>query len=275
MKEVREIDLVYGNNNKKKKGEPLLIKWAYNDFSKHIAGFLKGRYTIITGNTGSGKTKFTKNLLLSSVMKYKEQYPHKNIKVLWFALEESKENFYLSILSNIIYEMYGLSYSVAELLSYFDKDIKEVLELDLIKAQDKLDKIKEIFVCIDHINNPYGIYKEVRKYMHSIGEDIVITTEQDEKIITGYKYNNDSDFVFVVIDHLGLCGCENNKNHWETLQHLSNEYILNQMVKRFGCHVILIQQQMSETERNEYWQGETVTNKVKPTLNGLGKVTKK
>lgn len=264
-----ELKKIIQNYKSKKAGKPLTVKWDYKSLEDKIAGFMKHTYTIITGNTGSGKTKFTKHLLLSSIRKFKRDFPKRNLKVLWFALEETKEYFYLSILSHLISERFGLEYSVPDLLSYFNTDISPLLNLDLTEVENTLEEIKSIFECVDSEYNPFGIYKTVRNYMHTIGEDEFTISEDGTKRITGYKYNNPDDYVFIVIDHLTLVSSEKGKTDWENLKYFSTEYILNQMVKRLGCAVIVIQQQASETERIELWQGETIANKVKPTSNGL------
>lgn len=260
---------IINNYKTKKAGKPLTIAWDYKSLEDKIAGFMKHTYTIITGNTGSGKTKFTKHLLLSSIRKFRINNPNRKVKVLWFALEETKEYFYLSILSNIISEKYNLQYSVPDLLSYFNTDLEPLLSLDLTEVEKDLEEIKSVFECIDSEYNPYGIYKKVREYMHTIGEDIVEQDEEGNRRIVGYKYNNDDDYVFVVLDHFTLLTAEKGKTNWENLSYFSREYALNQIVKRFGCVFLLVQQQVSETEKVELWQGETLVNKVKPTLNGL------
>ena len=144
----------------------------------------------------------------------------------------------------------------------------------LEKYQSELEELQKYVICIDHITNPFGIYKEVRNYMKTIGTDITTKNDNGEDIPIEFKYNNDEDMVFVVVDHFTAVSSEQGKTDWENLKHFSQEYLLNQLTKRYKCCVVSIHQQASETERVEFWQGEALVNKLKPTLNGLGKATK-
>jgi hypothetical protein len=264
------IERIYSNRDKIDSGRPLGVKWTFTKLSKIIAGFLKATYLIITGNTGSGKTKFTKYLVLSAVREHKKKYPNSNIRVNWFALEESSEYFYLSILAHLLYEKFKLSLSVAELLSYKEnKDLKSYFPL-IEECREELEYLKSFIVCYDYISNPFGIYKEVRNYMWTIGKDITVEDKEGNKIPIGFEYNNEDDFVINVFDHFTLVSIEEGKTEWNNLAYFSKEYILNGLTKRYKCANVLIQQQASETERVEFWQGEAVANKLKPTLNGLG-----
>lgn len=283
----KELRLIEKNRQKRKQGIPLCIPYSLPTMERIGAGFTKGRYIIFSANSGQGKTKFCKFILLSSILKHIEQYPHKKIKVLWFALEEPREYFYISILANLLYNRYNISYSPVELISMLEaKEVNDDL-MDKIKSlNDELKYIKSIIQCFDGnvdediadddpnknedvLLNSYGIYKKIRNYMLSVGEN-VIEDKNGEQVISGYKYyDEDNTDVFVVVDHSILIPAEKGKDQWATLQHFSQEYILNQCTKRYKCISLIIWQQAQETERIEYFQGETVENKVKPTMGGL------
>lgn len=261
-------DLILHNYNKKKSGTPLCIGWGFNRTTNLIPGWVKESYTIITGNTASAKTKVTKYLVLHNVIQYIKNNGIK-AKVKWYALEESVYYFKLGLICSELAEQYNINYSPVDLQSYSNRVIP-VEHLNIIKVLD--DYIEEHYMSfievITHISNPTGIYKDVRNYMHSIGEDV----KNEEGHIIGYKQHNE-EYVFVVIDHCTFLQAENingTNTQWDSLKHLSQEYLSRQLKDRFKCIVILIQQQASETERQEFYKGETVVSKLEPSLNGLG-----
>lgn len=253
------------NYDKVQKGEILAVDWGLDRIRDIIPGFIKESYTIITGNTGSAKTKFTKFLLFSVINHFKENRIKGKIK--WYALEESEEHFHLSMVSAYLASFHNVRYSTAELQSY-RKNVKAE-HLSLFEEVDdyiELEVMPYIDV-IENIRNPTGIYKDIREYMNTIGENII----EDGKII-GYKYYDEDTYVFVVIDHASFLQAEKiNGTHtqWDSLQHLSQEYLSHQMKDRYKCVVILIQQQNADTSKQEFYRGETVVAKLEPSTSNL------
>lgn len=267
-------EVINRNYTKVLNNKVLTIPWGLDRIDAVIPGFIKESYTIITGSTGSGKTKFTKFLLFSVIKLLRDNKIKAKIK--WYALEESEEHFFLSLISAYLFEKHNIRYSTAELQSY-KKNVKAE-HLPLIEELDDFveNEIKPHIDVIDYIRNPTGIYKDVRELMHTIGKDIKskkIVDGQEIEFISGYKYNDEDTFVFVIIDHATFLQAENvNKDftQWKSLQKLSQDYLSGQLKDRFKCCVILIQQQASDTENQEYYRGETIITKLQPTLNGLG-----
>jgi hypothetical protein len=265
-------DKAFSNYNTRLSGTPLAIDWGFERTSQLIPGWVKESYTIVTGNTGAAKTKLTKYLVLFNLINYIRSSGIK-AKVKWYALEESEDYFKYGLICTELAEQYGLFYSPVKLLSY-EKELIPKEHLELVRILD--DYIEEHYMSfievITHIRNGTGIYKDVRAYLHTIGEDI----KNAEGHIIGYKPYSD-EFVFVVIDHATFLSAEKidgTDDQWNSLRYLSQQYLSSQLKDRFKCVVILIQQQASETERQEFYKGETIVSKLEPSLNGLGKMIK-
>lgn len=256
------------NYNQRLAGNIIALDWGFPRTSQYIPGWVKSSYTIVTGNTGAAKTKLTKYLVLNNIIDYISKYNIK-AKIKWFALEESEEYFRLGLICNELAKQYSINYSPVDLLSYKKKILpKEHFELINILDDFIEEKYMQYVEVITHIANPTGIYKNVRDYMHTIGEDISDSLGH----ITGYKQHND-EYVFIVIDHATFLNAENingTYTQWDSLKHLSQEYLSRQLKDRFKCIVVLVQQQASETERQEFYKGETIVSKLEPSLNGLG-----
>ncbi|NJL78563.1 MAG: hypothetical protein HC917_06390 [Richelia sp. SM2_1_7] len=246
------MGILRDNYERRKNGNILAYETGY-------VPLVKESFTIITANTGDGKTKFTKHLVFNILEKYDK------VKVIWFALEESKEYFIASIVSNYLMTKHNIYLSPAQCLSYVEELDEELIKL-IDEAELYAEKLLERIDIVSHITNPTGIYKYCRDYMLTIGKEITNTLG----FKTGYKYNDDNELVIVVIDHLTFVTEESGMTEWQSYKKLCKSYLSSQLKDRFKCAIILVQQQNSETDRQEFWQGNTIVNKIKPSLSGLG-----
>jgi len=125
---------------------------------------------------------------------------------------------------------------------------------------------------IDHVSNPTGIYKHVKRFFDNpeIGEDIF---DQNNQVAKGYKYKNEDLWVFVITDHISLLSQENIDNNklslHETMGLYSKAYCLKRFCKKYNCVTINVQQQEASKEKQEFYKGETIEEKLEPSLDGL------
>lgn len=258
------------NKEKKENGEITSISSPFSRLNERFPGWEKGVYTIITASSGIGKTKLTKFLIISSVYKFIKENPKAKVKVFYFALEESKEEFWLSLLSSVIYEKYGISLSNADLKSLGSYTISNDLLEKIVECRAIIEELEQFIEVNDHVSNPYGIYKTVRTYFEdeSIGHHITKKIN-NEDINIGYTYKDDNLHVFVVSDHISLLQPEKGQQLHEAMGYFSKEYCLKGFCKRYKCIVINVQQQSAEKEKQEFYQGQTIDQKLEPSLDGL------
>lgn len=269
-------DKIEYNVTKKESDGYTSILCPFERLSTRFPGWVKGTYSIITANSGIGKTKFSKFFTVTSVYEFAKQNPYIKLKVFYFALEESKETFWLSMLSTILYDRYNIYISPHELLSLGTYTLDRVLLAKIKEVQSEIDLMEEYIEVIDNTFNPYGIYKKVRDYFDNpeLGEFEKIQT--DNGIINGkFKYKNDDTYVFVITDHVSLLVPDANGKYnqqaslHEAMNYFSQEYCLKQMCKRLNCVVINIQQQSANKESQEFHKGQTIEKKLEPSLDGL------
>ena len=100
------------------------------DLSKAIPGIIRGSYWAITSFSNVGKTPLAKYLFVLIPHDFKIQHkPNLNLKILYFALEESKSSFFDSIICAHYAEMTGEHIDVLTINGYSDAPIKpEVFE---------------------------------------------------------------------------------------------------------------------------------------------------
>lgn len=238
------------------------------EFSKIFPGRLRGDYTAITGGTSSMKTTLAKFLIFRAVgWAIKENIDY---KVEWFALEESKQQFFYSLLSFLLYKEKGLRYNVEN----FEGLGKTVDKKDLPIIQEVIplfEKYKSYFTVYDTIYNSFGIYKTVRDTASKRGKFFLEEKELAyEEIHTKgwdkYVSNNPEEYVEIVIDHVGILNPQKDeKDLADAMTNLSKN--MRQYVSKFlNYSIIWIQQQMMEMENLDHIK----ENQIYPSIQGLG-----
>lgn len=257
----------------------------YERLEKIIPGVEHSSYYLITASSGVGKSKLCRNFFVNLPYSYcrKNNIP---IKIFYFSLEESKEKVILSEISKYLFLKYNIIISVKQLRSVgryntVSEDIISLIE----EAKDYVNKYLEVVDIIDDIRNPTGIYKHVRDYALKIGTyynydntpftpnqmlKLQLNDEQEFKNVAYYKKHDENHYVIVIIDHISLLTTESGLTDWQTMGLLSNKYLIK-LRNTFGFTPVVVQQQVSDKERIEVnFRGETVIQKLRPSLDGLG-----
>jgi replicative DNA helicase len=278
---VKIFDSIYEsidrNKVKRESGRHISISPPFPRLAKKYPGWVKGTNTIITASSGIGKTKFSKFFTVTSVYDFIKDNPGTKVKIFYFALEETKEKFWIGMLSTILHIKYNILIAPQQLLSLGELILSDDVLNKIKTVKDEINDMEKYIEVIDNVFNPYGIYKTVRYYFDNpeIGEFETITT--DKGIIKGkFKYKDDDLYVFCITDQVNLLVPDKNneygepqKNLWDAINYFSKEYCLKQMCKRLSCVVINIQQQSADKEKMEFYRGESIDKKLEPSLDGL------
>jgi len=254
------------NKENKEQGRVNSISPPFPRLAEKFPGFEKGKYWIITASSGIGKTKFTKFFTIASIYNFIKLNPSVKAKIFYFALEETVEEFWMSFVSAMLYEKYNIELSTAQLKSLGKFTISEDHLSKIRECENFINELTSFVIVKDHIHNPFGIYKEVRDYFESSESGEYVKNEMGH--ITGYNHKDNTHY-FIITDHVGLLTAEKGLSQRDSLSFFSQEYCLKGFCKRFNCTVINIQQQAAETEKLEFFKGETLEQKVEPSLNGL------
>ena len=106
---------------------------------------------------------------------------------MYFALEESKEEFMHSMICNRIKKKHNILIDPLELTSMYEENS---VSNDLLKMiedeQPYFEKFNERVDIIDSISNPYGIYKYIRNYSRANGTHFYYNfkTDKDKESMT-------------------------------------------------------------------------------------------
>lgn len=271
------IDVIKQNWENVNKGVLNCVPFDLPKFSSVIPGVMKKIQITITAGTGISKTKFTKWLYVYQAI---EQAKKHNIPyhVLYFALEESKEEFQIGLIGYLLNKEYGIQLSSLDLKSQgvtpFKKEYLDKIE----ELRPLLDSYMEHITVVDYITNPTGIFKYVMKYAGEHGTHLykdkdtgkVLEEDNGNAYYYKYAYNDPKSYVSVICDHVSLLSSERDSNGSPMTQHQtmfkwSSDYCRKMIINKLGYSVINVQQQTAQAEQvNPKW-----LDGIKPSLANL------
>lgn len=274
------FDLIEAAQERAKNGGFNSIPWEFKRLTDDhfFPGWVPGKYYCITANSSVGKTKILKYLAIyNTYLHWVTHHKSYDFRVLWFALEESEEEFWLSMVCLTIFIQTGgkIELTPSILLKQGTRELTKT-ELEYIHNAEKSEFLKTLYqkvTVFDYIFNPTGIKKEVDKYFTNptIGE---LVKDAEGRII-GYNKKSDNLFVFIVTDHVSLLHAEKSAlgdimTERQALKFFSETYCLNAFCKRYKAIVINSQQQDQAKENMEYTnRGGLIEQKLEPSLDHL------
>lgn len=249
------------------------IKGLFPSLYEIIPGWIPGMYYCVTGATGTGKSKFTRYCFAE----YPYWYCKTNnipLQVIYFALEESEEFFWISMLLDEAKRRFGISLSYYQ-YKKFHEGMTQEMEEQVNSLLPKIEDMKRYIKVIDSVTNPTGLLKETEKVMLQHGKMTIIETiiDNEKNEIQKKKFiPNDPNMMFIVVaDHLGLLQPENNKfgdvkTKHDAITKWSSEYVLQILLKIFNCIVTSVHQQEMAGENNDAYK----LNRLEPSESKLG-----
>lgn len=264
------------------------IPFGIEALDRHVPGIMKGLQYIITANSGVGKTQLTKDLFVNRPYEFIKANPQLGLKlrILYFALEESKEEFMLTLISNRLKKNWGINVGVMELRSIGSFHLSSDILAKVEECEEYFAELEQSIDIIDSVSNPYGIYNYVRSYAtkngtHHYRKEVYHKkqpsgeiVQSEEEVYDYYEPDNPNEFVIVVTDHISLLQPEKtdstNTLHG-AMGTYSAEYCRKNMTKHWKYCVANIQQQAADKEKQTYTNtGQSIESKLEPSLDGLG-----
>lgn len=248
------------------------IQKLFPELYNFIPGWIKGTYYCITGGTGSGKSKFARYAFAEWTYKYCKE----NLipfKVIYFALEESKEFFWTTILLDRLKDIHNISLTYYQFKGYHEGMTPEI-QLLIDGLQPEIEDMKKYIIVHDDVSNPTGLLKTIEKELVDVGELIKVKGETDEQgnqiMYKQFKYNDPDFHVVIVCDHIGLLSPEKNEHALVNTLHLAiskwSEYVIKLVCKRYNCIVASVHQQEMAGENNDNFK----LNRLEPSETKLG-----
>ena len=263
----------------------------YPKLCTSIPGVVPGMIQMVTAGSGVGKTQVTKALYVREPLEYALKH-NINLKIFYFALEESEQEFIDTMICNFISSRCNISMDLLTLQGYreksLDDDLMKLIETHIDDVEKLLDKVE----IIDSVYNPTGIYKYLRDYADKNGthhfeerefikkklgpDGKKFTVKEKTQVYSHYEPNDPNEFTIVVVDHMSLLTPEkikntnNMMNQHQTMAHWSTNYALKQITKHWNWAVVNVIQQEQSGEREQFTlKGDSIQKKTEPSLAGF------
>lgn len=255
------------------------IPMPFKGTRKCYSGIFQGALVCVTAETSVGKTSLTKYLYLFSVADYMLEdtsFSDFDYKCLWFGLEESEEEFDISILQYALSKYYQKNCTQDELLSRINPVSEEII--GMIKSepvQKYFNTVKSFTKFDDQTGHATGIYKACQDFSKEIGEhhykEKTLNNGKTINVYSHYTQHNPNTIVAVVVDNVNILELEKNELGMSLdlsgcIDRLVNTYMRKQVTKHWKWHVCCVQQQqMAAGDLNHYKAG-----KLEPEPQKLG-----
>ena len=282
---------------KKKKDAGQIFCIPFDNYPKlmsSVPGVVPGMIQMVTAGSGIGKTQATKALYVRQPLEYALKN-NLNLKIFYFALEESQQEFIDTMICNFISSRCSIKMDLLTLQGYREKSLEQSL-MDLIDNHiDDIEKLLEKVEIVDSVYNPTGIYKYCRDYADKNGthhfkdKEFIknkidktpgsatygqkITVKEKVKVYSHYEPHDPNAFTIVVVDHMSLLTPEKNKetgqmmNQHQTMAQWSTNYALKQITKHWNWAVVNVIQQEQSGEKEQFTnKGESIQKKTEPSL---------
>ena len=258
----------------------------YPKLSESIPGVVPGMIQMVTASSGVGKTQVTKALYVREPLEYALKHGIK-LKIFYFALEESQQEFIDTMICNFISSRCGIAMDLLTLqgfrLKSLDQDKMDLIDKHIQDIEDLLENVE----IIDSVYNPTGIYKYCRDYADKNGTHVFedrefikkksdgSTQKVTNKVYSHYEPNDINAMTIVIVDHISLLTPEKRKdgammNQHQTMAHWSTNYALKQVTKHWNWAVVNVIQQEQSGEKEQFTnKGESIQKKTEPSLAGF------
>lgn len=251
------------------------IPTPFKRFSNDFIGFEKGTYMIVTSYTKGGKSQLVSFLLYKAIMYAYDNPSSVSVKVLYFNIEETKENIVTRFISWLLYEHTKGKYrlSPSDLMSSKNDTPLTDEVLAIIESNDFADKVDYFVnsIIFSDESNPTGINKFCLNYLNSNGTVFTKPAKYKDELgilretqtFDYYVPNNPDEYVFALVDTVNIIKTERGMGKMESINKLS-EYFVN-LRNNFKISPIIIQQQNTDNEGIE----SVKYGRTRPSTSGL------
>lgn len=226
---------------------------------KIIDGVCKGVYTLISAESGVGKSSF---MLYSYIYRpIMDHLDDNKFKISLFSLEMSADKIMAKLLSTYIFEKYNKRLSIKQLLSVQKGFILNDECYNIVKeCIPWMKKVESILTIYDKSATANSIYSNILKELEARGR----FEETDKRKI---YYPDDPDIVhLVIIDHLARIFCSAGNTLKQEMD-LTSKYLYS-LKNRCGISPIVIQQMnrgIQNVERRKEGLVTPLTSDLKDT----------
>ena len=245
-------------------------------FSDDFIGIEQSSYYVVTSSTKGSKTQFSSFVFVFNTLLYAYHNPEKvRVKIFYYPLEETPEDIMTRFMSYLLYILSGkqIRVSPTELKSTKNSNPVDDSILDLLNTEEysKIIQFFEDNVIFSSSTNPTGVYTECRRYAEEHGtvykrkqkikNDLGETVEIEA--FDHYEQSDPDEYRIIFYDHISLTSTERGLTLKQSIDKLSEYFVL--LRNRYKFSPVVIQQQSFVSEGLEAFK----ENKLRPTIANL------
>jgi len=217
---MKYSQLISNEIEKGRSGAISTIPLGFNKMGEHLT-INKSMYTLIGGNSGTGKTGFTdQTYVLDPYDWYMKNKNESDIKlqIIYRSMERNKAYKLGKWICSKLYTDYGILLDVPQLYGWASKKnhIPDEIYEKVNSCMNYFDEMQDVVNIIDGAENPTGVYNQLVE--NALSEGRVETKNQYERT---YIPQDNKKITLVVLDHIGKLKSERGFNKKENIDKMS------------------------------------------------------
>lgn len=239
--------------------------------NKFIPGIIPGiMYKVISGS-GTGKTNFSKFVFVYQSILYAMKYKV-DFQVVYFALEESEEEFIDGLMIHILKRKFNISVDRFVLSGMSTNALDEDILKKVLEVQKDVELMMSYIKVVDNCYTPTAMFKRAKSIAEKLGT-FSINPETKEEEYVPHKKNQ---VVLIVTDHISLVEEEFDEDtntmlsHHKSISKWHTKMLRKIITKQWKWTGLTVQQLALEAEKQHYTsKGDSVLSKIMPSLEGV------
>lgn len=180
------------------------IPMGLEKLSYHICNIQKGRYDVLGGATGTGKTAVVDSGYLYNPINFLEKNPdyQDRLNILYFSIEITPKKKLAKLITHKLYDDHGILLDSKHLFSRGSVGLLEpAIDKKVNEYQHYFESILDNYVEFYASASPNFVYKVVMDHAERNG---VMVRDPKTNAIVSYTPNDPRLITLIIIDHVGL-----------------------------------------------------------------------
>lgn len=259
--------------NSYKKHNCIPFSEKFPKLSEYLPGPQQGRYYLVSGASGSGKSQLTDDLFLFTPIDFVlEHKTDIEIKIFYYSIELDGEAKMHQWQAKKLFTNYGIRTGVDILKSVGSNRVNDNIKMTVKETKLYFDRFEQNLIFREGSFSPQAIIDEVESYALNNG-----TTHEKEEVVdlgdgrkevrnifNKYVPKKPNEYVIIIVDHAGLLSLEHGLSIKQCIEKLSRYFIT--IKNKYNYIPVLIQQQSADSENVDHFKA----GKLEPSKSTLG-----
>lgn len=231
-----------------RKGLNVGLDTGFDRLSEYICNIQRGRYDLIGGATGTGKTALVDSAYVFHPVEHymniknTEEADNYKLNIIYFSLEIDPVVKLGKLVSRKIWEDYNALVNVNYVFSRGKNRISEDIYQLVMSYKDYFEDLMEIIDFHSSLS-PLYLHKVIKDAAESQGKISYVVDDDGKKtrVVKSYEPTHHNQFTLIVIDHVGLIGKNSqDKSKKEAIDRAS--HMLVNARNNFGFSPVVVSQ---------------------------------